>query len=79
MKKTEVIRLFEELCARLSIAVKYDRFFGKGGFCRLREKSYFIINEVLSNPTKEEIFIKELKQLKPNPDLVPPKLKDLIF
>uniref|UniRef100_A0A7C4XDY8 Uncharacterized protein n=1 Tax=candidate division WOR-3 bacterium TaxID=2052148 RepID=A0A7C4XDY8_UNCW3 len=78
MKKTEIIKLFEELCARLSIIVKYDRFFGKGGYCRLRERSFFIINEMLSNPTKEEIFIKELKQLNPDPDLIPPKLKDFL-
>lgn len=78
MKKTEVLKLLEELCQKLSIIVKYDRFFGKGGYCRVNEKSYFIINEMLSNPTKEEIFIKELKELNLDPELIPQKIKELI-
>ncbi|MGB9719871.1 MAG: hypothetical protein ACPL28_00095 [bacterium] len=78
MKKTTLIEMLEELCQKLSIIVKYDRFFGKGGFCRLKQKSFFIINESLSNATKEDIFIRELKQLSFDPDLLPPKLKEVI-
>ncbi len=78
MKKTTLIEMFEELCRKLSIVVKYDRFFGRGGFCRLRQKSFFIINESLSNSTKEDIFIRELKQLNLNPELLPPKIKEVI-
>ncbi len=78
MKKTTLIEMLEELCKRLSIIVKYDRFFGKGGFCRLKQKSFFIINESLSNATKEDIFIRELKQLDFDPELLSPKLKELI-
>lgn len=78
MKKTILIKMFEELCEKLSIIVKYDRFFGRGGFCRLKQKSFFIINENLSNATKEDIFMKELKQLNFDPDLLPPKLKEVI-
>ncbi len=78
MKKTTLIEMLEELCKNLSIIVKYDRFFGKGGFCRLKQKSFFIINESLSNATKEDIFIQELRQLNLDPSLVPPKLKEVI-
>ena len=60
MKKTSNLSLLEELCSKLSIIVKYDKFFGKGGYCRLRDKSYFIINERLSSDAKEQIFIKEM-------------------
>lgn len=70
--------MLEELCRKLSIVVKYDRFFGKGGFCRLKQKSFFIINESLSNSAKEDIFIRELKQLNFDPDLIPVKLKDFL-
>ncbi|UCC11582.1 MAG: hypothetical protein JSW02_09560 [candidate division WOR-3 bacterium] len=41
--------------------MKYDRFFGRGGFCRLRDRSYFILNERLSNEAKAQIFINELR------------------
>ena len=51
----------EEICNALQITVKYDRFFGRGGFCRLRDQSYFILNERLSNEAKEQIFINELR------------------
>ncbi|MEO0095456.1 MAG: hypothetical protein ABIL46_04295 [candidate division WOR-3 bacterium] len=78
MKKTLLIEMLEELCRKLSIVVKYDRFFGKGGFCRLKQKSFFIINESLSNSAKEDIFIRELKQLNFDPDLIPVKLKDFL-
>jgi hypothetical protein len=70
--------LLEKLCQRLSIKVKYDRFFGQGGYCRLRDKKYFIINDRLSNETKEEIFLRELKTMQVNPQDVPEKLKNLL-
>ncbi len=69
--------MLEDLCRNLSITVKYDRFFGKGGYCRVKQKSFFIINQNLSNATKEEIFIRELKNLNFDPALMPPKLKEL--
>jgi hypothetical protein len=77
VKKTNVLNLLEELCQKLSITVKYDRFFGQGGYCRLRHKSFFIINERLSNDAKEEIFIDELKFFDLNNISVPDKLREL--
>ncbi len=66
MKKTSLLKTLEDFCRRMSITVRYDRFFGKGGYCRLREKSYFIINERLCNEAKVQIFIRELKGLNYN-------------
>ncbi len=77
MKKTSLLGLIEDFCRMLAITIKYDRFFGQGGYCRLRDKSYFIINEGLSNEAKEQIFIDELKTLKLDAEL-PPKLQELI-
>jgi hypothetical protein len=77
MKKTDTINLIEDLCQKLSIVVKYDRFFGRGGFCRLRERSFFIINENLSNDAKEEIFVNEFRAFDFNDTFLPPKLRDL--
>ncbi len=77
MKKTEILAQLENLCKRLSIFVKYDRFFGRGGYCRLKDKAYFIINERLSNETKKEIFVNELKSLNFDTETLPPKLKDI--
>jgi len=71
------LNLLEELCQKLSIIVKYDRFFGKGGYCRLRDKSYFIINDSLSNEAKEEIFMNELRSFSFNNVFLPPKLREL--
>ena len=77
MRKTDLIHLLEELCRKLLITVKYDRFFGHGGFCRLRDKSYFIINERLSNEAKEQIFINELRFLNLDDISLPNKLREL--
>ena len=77
MRKTTTLNMFEELCQKLSIIVKYDRFFGKGGYCRLRDKSYFIINERLSPEAKEQIFKKELRAIDMQNVSLPPKLKEL--
>jgi hypothetical protein len=56
-----LLNQIEDICKQMNITVKYDRFFGRGGFCRLRDRSYFILNERLSNEAKEQIFISELK------------------
>ena len=77
MKRTSTLTLLEELCNKLSIIVKYDKFFGKGGYCRLRDKSYFIINERLSNEAKERIFIKEMITFGVQNIPLPSKLKEL--
>lgn len=77
MKKSSTLALFEELCQRLSIIVKYDRFFGKGGYCRLRDKSYFIINERLSSEAKEQIFLKEMSSIDLHSVSLPSKLREL--
>ena len=77
MKRSATLELLEELCRRLSIIVKYDRFFGRGGYCRLRDKSYFIINERLSNDAKEQIFIREMNSIDMENVVLPPKLREL--
>jgi hypothetical protein len=77
VKKSGTLALFEELCQKLSIIVKYDRFFGKGGYCRLRDKSYFIINERLSSDAKEQIFIKEMSSIDIQNIPLPSKLREL--
>lgn len=77
MKKTKILTELENLCRKLAILVKYDRFFGRGGYCRLRDRSYFIINERLSNETKEQIFINELKSIDINVIDLPASLRAL--
>lgn len=77
MKRSGTLALFEELCQKLSIIVKYDRFFGKGGYCRLKDKSYFIINERLSNDAKEQIFIREMGTIDMQNTPLPAKLREL--
>ncbi len=76
MKKTELLTQLEDVCKKLSIVVKYDRFFGRGGYCKLREKSFFIINERLSNDAKEQMFINDLKSLNFDSITLPPKLQE---
>ncbi|MEO0136112.1 MAG: hypothetical protein ABIL39_10155 [candidate division WOR-3 bacterium] len=78
MRKSALLQMLEDLCHKLSIIVKYDRFFGQGGYCRVKQKSFFIINENLSNATKEDIFIRELRQLNFDPELIPPKLREIL-
>ena len=68
----------EEICKQLNITVKYDRFFGRGGFCRLRDRSYFILNERLSNEAKEQIFIHELKSFDTDNEVVNEQIRKLV-
>ena len=77
MKKTSTLALLEELCEKLSIIVKYDRFFGRGGYCRLKDKSYFIINKRLSTEAKEQIFMEEMSTIDLQNIHLPSKLREL--
>lgn len=76
MKKTDLLALLEDLCERLSIRVRYDRFFGRGGYCKLKDRGQFIINQQLSNEAKEAIFISELRSLDLQDIFVPPKVRE---
>lgn len=76
MKKTSILNLLENLCKRLSIIIKYDRFFGHGGYCRLRNQAYFIINKRLSNDAKEQIFLNELRAMELDSSIIPEKLQE---
>jgi hypothetical protein len=78
MKKTNMIICLEKLCRDLSIVVKYDKFFGRGGFCRLRDQSYFIINERLSNDAKEQLFVDGLKAYDFAAAQIPLQLQDIL-
>jgi hypothetical protein len=78
MKKTNTLILLEKFCRERSIVVKYDKFFGRGGFCRLREQSYFIINNRLSNDAKEQIFIDGIKAMDITVADIPARLRDML-
>ena len=78
MKKTRILTELEDLCRRLSIIIKYDRFFGRGGYCRLRNQAYFIINKRLSNDAKEQIFMNELRSMDIDPSQLPEKLQEIM-
>jgi hypothetical protein len=77
LKKPSTLALLEELCQKLSIIVRYDRFFGKGGYCRLKDKSYFIINKRLSTEAKEQIFMEEMSTIDLQNIPLPSKLREL--
>jgi hypothetical protein len=78
MKKTNLLTQLEDLCKRLSIIIKYDRFFGRGGYCRLRNQAYFIINKRLSSDAKEQIFINELRAMDVDTSQASEKIQTLI-
>ena len=78
MKKTNILISLERLCQDLSIVVKYDKFFGRGGFCRLRDQSYFIINERLSNDAKEQLFVDGLRDYDFDSIDIPHQLKNVL-
>jgi len=78
VKKTKILTQLEELCGRLSIIIKYDRFFGRGGYCRLRNQAYFIINKRLSSDAKEQIFVNEFKSMDIDASQLPEKIQELM-
>lgn len=78
MKKTNLLTQLEDLCKRLSIVIKYDRFFGRGGYCRLRDQAYFIINKRLSTDAKEQIFINEFRTMDIDTSQTSEKIQTLI-
>jgi hypothetical protein len=78
VKKTKMLSELEELCRRLSIIIKYDRFFGRGGYCRLRNQAYFIINKRLSSDAKEQIFMNELQSMDIDTAQLPERIQELL-
>jgi hypothetical protein len=53
----------EELAKKASIKPRFEKFDGKGGFCRVKDKHFIIINKHLPLDTQVEIFRSELEKL----------------
>ncbi len=78
MRKLSVLESLEEVASRFSIKVIYDQFFGQGGFCKLKDQPYIILNKTLSNETKIALFLEGLKRFPLDDVALPPKVKDLL-
>ncbi len=76
--KPNVLVALEEVANKFSIKVIYDQIFGQGGYCKLKDKSYIILNKTLSNETKIAIFLESLKKFPLDEIPLPPKVKSLI-
>ncbi|MEO0225654.1 MAG: hypothetical protein ABIL05_01750 [candidate division WOR-3 bacterium] len=78
MKKTNLLEALEEIAKQFSIRVIYDQFFGQGGFCRLKDQPYIILNKTLSYETKINLFLDGLKKFPLHSIQLPPRVKELI-
>jgi len=78
MKKTSTLEVLEEVAGQFSIRVIYDQFFGQGGFCRLKDRPYIILNKTLSNETKISLFVEGLKHFPLDDIALPSKVRDLL-
>ncbi|RKX71509.1 hypothetical protein DRP53_01250 [candidate division WOR-3 bacterium] len=78
MKKSRILKELEGLAQDLSISVIYDRINGQGGYCRLKEKHYIIINSSLSLERKIEILAEGLKTFPLDRIYLKPRLREII-
>lgn len=78
MKKIGMLEALEEVATQFSIRVIYDQFFGQGGFCRLKDRPFIILNRTLSNETKISLFVEGLKHFPLDNVALPAKIRDLL-
>lgn len=78
IRKPNLLLDLEDVARQFSVKVIYDQFFGQGGFCRVKDKSYIILNNSLSTETKIALFLEGLKNFPLTNIQLPPKIKNLI-
>jgi hypothetical protein len=63
MIKNEQLEKLEETLRNQSIKIIYDTLYSEGGFCRVKDRYYVIINRRLSLEEKVELLSKSLLEL----------------
>jgi hypothetical protein len=77
MKKEEIIAELFGLADRLGIKVIEDKLLKKGGYCRVFELKYLILDKRISIEDKIELLISALKRHNLNDIYLTPKVREL--
>lgn len=78
MKEIEILENLEKIAEKLGVKVIYDKMWGKGGGCRLRQKRYILINKTLSNREKIKVFAGALSCYPLDDIYIIPKVREQI-
>lgn len=77
MKKEEIIAELFGLAEKLGIKVIEDKLLKKGGYCRVFELKYLIVDKRLSLDDKIELLISTLKRHNLDDIYLTPKIREL--
>ncbi|HIE05568.1 MAG TPA: hypothetical protein EYP58_02075 [bacterium (Candidatus Stahlbacteria)] len=78
MRKTVILKELREIAEGLSVSIIFDRLNGQGGYCRLRDQHYIIINNSLSIERKIEMLIDCLGQFPLDQIYIKPRIREII-
>jgi hypothetical protein len=74
VKKRQILNLLEKTSAESAIKVIYDEVLGRGGYCRVMDKRFIILNSRLPIEQKIAVFIEELSVVEGI--VLPPEIKN---
>ena len=77
-KKHQLLQEIEELLARLSIPLRYEKGDFRGGLCRLNDRICFILNKKLSIDQKLQIMQSDLRLLDLDDVYIRPALREFL-
>jgi len=63
MKAKERLELLEKSCAERGVNLVYDDLRGEGGWCRLRDKHFIIVNRRASVETRVRVIHEALQRV----------------
>jgi hypothetical protein len=78
MKEETIQQELEGLAEKLSVKIIYERFYGAGGMCRVKDEKKIIINKDLPLEKINEILLTELSQFDLENVYLAPQLRKLL-
>jgi hypothetical protein len=78
IQKQQLLQELEELLARLSIPLRYEKGDFSGGLCRIEEQAHFILNKNLSLEQKLQILKNDIQQIDLEDHFIRPALREFL-
>jgi hypothetical protein len=77
MKKEEILAELTQIACKIGIKIIEDKLLKKGGYCRVFENKYVIIDKRISEEDKLKILIKALQRNNLENIYLTPKIREL--
>ncbi len=78
IQKQQLLQELEELLARLSIPLRYEKGDFSGGLCKIEEQAHFILNKNLSLEQKLQILKSDLQHINLEDHFIRPALREFL-